>query len=367
MPPDVDVAVVGAGLAGAASARALAARGMSVVVFEQFAAGHARGSSHGSARIFRRAYDDELYVGLTGRAHELWRDLEIESGREILRTTGGVDHGKRRNTEGIARRFDTANVAYELLDPAAAEERWPGMVFDDTVLFHPQAGVIDADLAVDTFLSLAHGDGAEIRREAPVSSVHARDDRAEIRLAGGIGVTARCVVISAGSWLGTLASEAAIPLPALTVTQQQYFHFLRRDDSAQWPTMVHTDRLEAYGLDSGRDTGAVTSYKIGEHDNGTITTADGRDGIVDAGSRTRISDYVREYLPGLEPEPIGEGTCLYTRTDNEDFVLARRGPIVVCSPCSGHGAKFAPLTGVLVADLVDGGPAPDPRFRLPAG
>jgi glycine/D-amino acid oxidase-like deaminating enzyme len=61
-----------------------------------------------------------------------------------------------------------------------------------------------------------------------------------------------------------------------------------------------------------------------------------------------------------------EVTCLYTSTASEDFILDRQGPFAICSPCSGHGAKFAPLVGEIAADLACGGTAPDPRFTLAA-
>jgi len=88
-----DAVVVGAGLAGSAAARALASRGRSVVLVETFQPGHRRGSSHGSARIFRRAYPDPLYVRLTGQAQVLWRQLADEAGEELVTTTGAVDYG----------------------------------------------------------------------------------------------------------------------------------------------------------------------------------------------------------------------------------------------------------------------------------
>jgi glycine/D-amino acid oxidase-like deaminating enzyme len=109
---DCDVAVVGAGLMGAATAWAAARRGRSVAVFEQFDIGHKHGSSHGSARIFRRAYPDPLYVRLTGRARELWREVEIHSGTSLLRTTGGVDHGASRDLVGIAGLLTVAGVPH---------------------------------------------------------------------------------------------------------------------------------------------------------------------------------------------------------------------------------------------------------------
>jgi sarcosine oxidase len=123
-----------------------------------------------------------------------------------------------------------------------------------------------------------------------------------------------------------------------------------------------------YHLAGGRDGGPGDDRKIGEHDGGHETTAAGRDGVVDAASRERVIEYVRRWLPGLDPAPRSEVTCLYTETPTEDFLIDRVGDVVVCSPCSGHGAKFAPLTGELVAGLVIGAdeePVPD-RFRLAA-
>src|SRR3954453_8476108 len=90
------VVIVGAGLAGAGAAWALARRDVPVIVFEQHAAGHRLGSSHGSARIVRRGYGDGLYVQLTGRAFELWREVEESSGTSLLRMLGGLDFGEWR-------------------------------------------------------------------------------------------------------------------------------------------------------------------------------------------------------------------------------------------------------------------------------
>jgi sarcosine oxidase len=363
MAPDDPVVIIGAGLAGAGAAWALTRRGVPVVLVEQFPLGHLQGSSHGSARIVRRGYGDALYVALTGRAFELWRELEHVSGTPILRMLGSLDFGPRRDVPKMARLLADAGVAHEVLPADDAAARWRGMVFEGDVLFHQQAGTMDAAGAVTALLAQAAGAGAQVLPSTGVAAV--ADAGRRVILADGRSLSARCTVAAAGAWIGPLLSGAAT-LPPLRVTQQQLFHFPRRDPAEPaWPSVIHDrDAHAVYHLAGGRDGGASDDRKIGEHDGGRETTAAERDGIVDPDSRERIVAYVRRWLPGLEPTPRSEATCLYTETPSEDFVLDRVGDLVVCSPCSGHGAKFAPLVGEYVADLVTGvGDVPD-RFRL---
>ncbi|TLS47896.1 FAD-dependent oxidoreductase [Streptomyces montanus] len=367
MTPEFDLAVVGAGLMGAATAWAATRRGLSVAVLEQFDAGHDRGSSHGSARIVRRAYPDPVYLRMTGRAMELWRELETDAGTRLLRIVGGIDHGRLRDPERLAAALATAAVPHELLPPEEAARRWPGLRFDGPVLFHHEAGTVDAARAVAAFLERAGARGADIRHHTAVRRIIPNQE-AGIRLetAEGATLTTRRAVVAAGAWAADLLG-GLVPLPELTVSQQQIFHFPRRDPAAEpWPVVVHKDALNTYSLPGGRDGGPHDARKIAEHNAGGPTTAGTRDGKVDPAARDRITAYVRDWLPGLVPEPFNEATCLYTSTANDDFVLDRAGPLVVCSPCSGHGAKFAPLIGEMATDLALGGAPPEPRFTLAA-
>ena len=332
-------------------------------MLEQYAAGHDRGSSHGSARIVRRAYGDELYTRLTGRAFELWREIESSSESTLLRMLGGLDFGVRRNVPAVATHLAAAGVPHEVLPTAEAAARWPGMRFEGDVVFHPQAGTLDAARAVETLLALAAAAGADVRHSTAATAV-SPDGR--VTVADGSEVSADAVVVAAGGWLGPLVG-GAVALPQLTITQQQVFHFPRLDTSAvAWPSVIHESATSAvYHLAGGRDGGPGDDRKIGEHDGGITCTADTRTGIVNPESRGRVSAYVARWLPGLSPVPSSETTCLYTDTPSEDFILDKVGSVVVCSPCSGHGAKFAPLVGELVADLVGGAADVVPeRFRL---
>jgi sarcosine oxidase len=356
------VVIIGAGLAGAATAWSLARRDVPVVVVEQFLPGHRNGSSHGSARIVRRGYGDALYVSLTGRSFELWRELEEASGASIVRMLGGIDFGTRRNVPKVAQLLADEGVPHEVLPASEAEARWPGMAFDGDVVYHAQAGTMDPDSAVAAFLAEAGKRSAELRTETAAVEVRGR----QVRLADGSVLPAQCVVVAAGGWVEPLLS-GVVELPPMRVTQQQIFHFPRRDTSAPpWPSVIHEPGGHAvYHLAGGRDGGPGDDRKVAEHTAGAaFASAAERDGVVRADSRARVVEYVKRWLPGLDPAPRGEATCLYTETPSEDFIIDRVGDIVVCSPCSGHGAKFAPLTGELVAGLVLGeGTVPD-RFRL---
>jgi monomeric sarcosine oxidase len=359
---DVEVAVIGAGLMGAATAWAVSRRGHSVALLEARRIGHDRGSSHGSARIFRRAYPDPMFVAMTGRARELWSELEHQAQTSLLRITGGIDHGAARDTQELAQALHRCGVTATLLDPAQARERWPDMVFDGPVLFHPDAGVLDAAATVTSAVRLARAAGASVYENTPVLSLEAHYKGVRLHTEQST-VHARSVVVAAGAWLAPLLGET-VPLPRLTVSQQQVFHFPRRDVSREWPIVVHKDALQIYGLPGGRDGGPDGAIKLGEHDGGVTTTADTRDGVVDPRARKRMVRYVQQWLPGLEPTPFAEATCLYTTTDNDDFILDRVGRIVVCSPCSGQGAKFTPLIGEMSADLALGTARAHPRFGL---
>jgi monomeric sarcosine oxidase len=363
-----DLVVIGAGLMGAAAAWSASRRGLSVTVLEQFEPGHVHGGSHGSARIVRRAYGDALYTRLTGRAFELWRELELDSGASVIRMLGGLDFGRDRNVAAVAGHLADAGVPHEALPPDEAQRRWPGMRFDGEVVYHPQAGTLDAARAVVAFLDGAARRGAAVQSSRAVRSIEPAGEDARVELSDGSLLSATHVVVAAGGWVGPLL-HGVVDLPPLTVTEQPVLHFPRLDPAdPPWPSVIHQDDAGGahgiYHLAGGRDGGPADDRKIGEHEIGTRVDPRTRNGIVDPAARERMIEYVRRWLPGLDPTPRTESTCLYTSTPSEDFVLDRAGPLVVASPCSGHGAKFAPLIGELCTDLVLGTAEVPDRFRL---
>jgi sarcosine oxidase len=352
--------IVGGGLAGSAAAWALSRRGRQVTLLEQFQPGHDRGSSHGSARIFRRAYADPFYVRLTGEAGKLWDEVQEQAGERFLTRTGALDFGPGPEPRTMYGLLTAQGVPARLITAREAGERWPQFSFDpgDSVLFHNEGGVIDADRAITVLQRLAQAAGATVRHGSQVTSIDA-----------GTGTVttedgqheADVVIVAAGAWLEPLM-KGRVEMPELTVEQTQAFHFQPRN-GYDWPTFIYRDReVVLYGLPSGSDVpGAV---KLGVHGAGKITTADGRDGIPDQGALEQTQRFVRGKIGGLEPTAAQSLTCLYTRTPSEDFLLDRHRKAVIVSACSGHGAKFAPLLGVLAAELACGNGSRYERFTM---
>lgn len=361
LPTTAEVVIVGAGLMGAASAWQLAGRGVETLVLEQFEPATEHGSSHGSARIVRRAYPQDDYVTLTGEAFELWHELERQCDRTLIRTLGGIDHGVRRDPVAISQALERAGIEYDLMPPSDAESRWPGMRFEGPVLFHAQAGTLDAEGAVAGLLQVAQQQGTQLRSGVSVSALEPDADGVVVHTDHG-DVRAGTVVVAAGAWCEGLVGEL-VPLPPLAVSEHRVFHFHRADESVQWPVTIHRSALDIYHLPGGRDGGPGDARKIAEHI-GRAADPRRRDPEIDEAARERMVDYVTRWLPGLVPTPFGETTCLYTRTPTEDFVIDRAGRVLVASACSGHGAKLSSVVGRLVADQVTLHAPPMPRFSL---
>ncbi|MDQ0689217.1 FAD-dependent oxidoreductase [Arthrobacter sp. W4I7] len=382
MTDSSDFVVVGAGLAGAATAWQLASRGHQVALLERNVPASHAGSSHGSARIFRYAYPDAFYTRAVLESKALWDGLADASGTSLITPCGAVDYGPERNPRLLASVLAGEGIEHELLSAAEARRRWPQIAFDTEVLWHPGAGVIDAEVVVNAMVKLAVGHGARLVTGWELQSVERTGAGYRLRSSTGETVDAGNVVISAGGWLPGLLGQLSLPagflagLPGIIVRQEQAFHFKYRDHDGGaaagstapgargWPTFIHkAAEIQAYGLPGGRDAG-YAGQKVAEYNGGRlIPSAAEQTGEVDPANRRRVVDYVRRYLPGLDPEPYAETTCLFTNTPNEDFLIDRADNVTVLSPCSGHGAKFAPLIGQWAADLATGAGNVPSRFR----
>lgn len=366
-----DVVVLGAGLTGASAGWHLAQAGLDVAVLEQFQLGHDAGSSHGSSRIFRRAYADPFYVGLTGMAEPLWEQLEAESGRRLRTFTGGIDSGSMRDPEHLLYVLRQAGADGELLAPQDVAERWPGMRVDEQVMFHPHAGWMNSDATVAALIDVAQRHGAQLHQGVTAERVETADGKIRVHTSSGESWRADRLVLAMGGWIveraaGFLRELGLKPaIPPITVRQQEVFHFRQYHPQVQYPAVVHKgDQGEFYTLASGSDGGPAPAMKIGQFNSTFPTTASARDKVIDPRARADVQAYARSHFPGLEPDPVAEMSCLFTMTSDQDFLIDTAGPVTIASPCSGHGAKFAPLIGRQIADSLFGRPLPQRlRFR----
>lgn len=362
--------VIGAGLAGAATAYALARRGHEVTVLERRSPAAPDGSSHGSARIFRYAYPDDFYTGLAVESARMFAELEQASGRGLVTRTGTLDFGQARRPHHLAGVLRAHGVEHEFFTRVEAAGRWPGIDFDTDVLWSPAAGVIDAETTVTTLLDLAEKHGAQTLWPWEVSSIERTSHGFTVTSTAGEKLDAEKIVVAAGGWLPallpTLPLSAAFlnAFPRLQVRQEQAFHFPYREQGSV-PTFIHeTAQAEIYGLPGGRDAGH-RGQKVAKFNGGKpLTSAARQDGTVDPAGRELIVEYVRRMLPALVPEPYAETTCLFTSTPTKDFVLDGVDGLTVLSACSGHGAKFAPVMGELAAAVTAGERVTPVRFSV---
>jgi len=323
-----EVAVVGAGIMGSATASALARDGHDVLLLEQFHVGHEHGSSHGRSRIVRLAYPEVEFVELAKEAFVGWRQLEQESGQELLELNGLlelVESSGQSSADALA----AASAEYEVLDAAEARARWPVGVPDGwTALFQPEAGIVRADLAHRAFVDRALAHGARLEEETQVESL---DD-----------VDAKAVVVTAGPWVKSFFGD----LPVRT-TRETVAYFRREGDPL--PSVVHLDPVtRGHAMYSLHDP--VHGLKAGAHHAGAEVSPD-EHGEPDPLLVDRISEWVARTYPDADPNPVGAETCMYTTTANEHFILERRGKVVIGSACSGHGFKFAPAIGTRLAAM----------------
>ena len=339
---DADVIVIGAGVVGTCTARALAREGREVLVFERFTIPHKHGSSHGASRIFRFSYKDPHFVRMAQESLPLWRELEEESGERLLTVTGGLDVGVDLDEHASA--LEVCGVALDWLEPREVASRFPALHLPERsrALFQPDAGFLRADATVVAAAASARRHGAEIREDTRVLALRPGSQGVEVETQDG-SFRAPVAVVTAGGWAKGLLAGAGIDLP-VRVTRETVAYF-EIDDEAAVPSLVDWGAPAVYSL---RSPGQ--GIKVGEHIAGPVVDPDEQGGP-DPESIERLREWIVERYPDADPEPHLAETCLYTVTRDEEFIIDRRGPIVIGSPCSGHGFKFAPLNGLRLAGL----------------
>ena len=364
MTTRVDAVVVGAGAMGTATAWQLARAGRSVVVLEQHHLDHDLGASHGTTRNLSAAYTHDGYQAMLTETRRLWAQLEDESGQPLLDRVGVLQHGSQVPLDEQFAAHRRHGVRSEFVDAAEAERRWPGLRFTDRVLFTRDAGRIRAADALRVIRARAEAGGARFLPHTPVRHLELGHATATAHTDAGT-FTADHVVLTAGGWTAKLL-PAAIRLPRLRVTQESPAYFGTTLPDADWPGFMHVptagDGVErtVYGM-----LDPAHGLKVGWHGGGPETDPDHRTFRFDPQQMRELQEYVRRWIPGADPDRLEPISCTYTSTPTEDFVLDRRGPLVIGAGFSGHGFKFTPVIGRILADLVAGRESPR-LFRSPS-
>lgn len=361
-----DVGIVGLGAMGSMAALELARRGRRVIGFDRFRPPHSFGSSHGKSRIIRQAYfEHPQYVPLVQRAYERWAALERDAAVQLLVPTGGLMIGPPDGVlvAGARRSAEQHGLPYEDLTASELHSRFP--VFapgaSDVGLFEPRAGVLAPELAIAEALRLAAAAGAELHYDEPLTS-WTTGEAVTVRTRAGHWRVER-LLLAAGAWMAGELARTALPL---SVARQTLFWF----DASSAATLTGPERMPVfiwewepsrmfYGFPDLGD-----GVKLAIHHEGETTTPEAVRRTVDPGEAELLLRVMATHAPGLVG-PLRQSTvCLYSNTPDGDFILDRHpddARVLLASPCSGHGFKFAPALGEALADLLEDRP---PRFDL---
>ncbi len=356
-----DVVVIGQGAAGSAALCKLARRGKRVVGIERFSTNHDRASSHGQTRVIRLGYfEHPSYVPILRSAYTRWRELEAASGQQLLHITGIAEMGRPDSmlVQGTLASSRQHDLPHEVLDAKEFMRRHPvfNLPSDFIAVMQPDGGFVEAERAVRVQLALAKESGAEIRQGERVLAVEPRGEGVRVVTDKGT-LEAGSAIVAAGAWAKTLLPDLPV---RLRPTRQVLMWFEPAD-----PAPFREGRFPVYmmetpfGIHYGFPYSEQEGLKVAKHHHEDETVdPETYDRDVSAHDEALIRNAVAQFMPPADAPVRGSKTCLYTMTDDGDFILDRMPgypQIVVASPCSGHGFKFSPAIGEIVADLATTG------------
>jgi sarcosine oxidase len=356
-----DAIVVGVGGMGSAACYHLARRGLRTLGLERFDIPHAMGSSHGVTRIIRLAYyEHPSYVPLLLRAFALWDDLARESGRHLLEVTGTIDASGPDEVvfTGSLAACEQFDLPYEVLTSGTLTARYPGYRLppEHLALFQPRGGFLLPERCITAHVAGALAAGADIRARERVLTWEP--------LASGVRVTtergvyeAERLILAAGPWMASLVPALA----GLAEPERQVLAWFAPLD----PALFTPQRFPVFNLmvPEGRYYGFpqhdVPGFKIGlYHHLGEMVDPDAFERETSPADEEPLRAATARYFPAANGATMALRTCLFTNTPDEHFILdllPGYPQIVVASPCSGHGFKFASVIGEILADLAQRG------------
>jgi sarcosine oxidase len=357
-----DAIVLGVGAMGSAACWHLARRGARVLGLERFDIPHTLGSSHGVTRIIRLAYyEHPSYVPLLRRAFDLWRDLERASGRRLLIVTGTIDASGPDEVvfRGSLASCQEHGLPYEALTSAELTRRYPGYRLppDHLALFQPDGGFLLPEECIVAHVEGAMAAGATIRARERVLGWEPAGDGVRVTTERGV-YEGNSLVVAAGAWVGQFAPALA----GLLQPERQVLAWFQ----PRRPAWFAPERFPVFNLTvpEGRYYGfpiyGVPGFKIGRyHHREEPIDPDGFDREPNLADEAVLRTATERYFPDAAGTTMALRTCIFTNTPDEHFILdclPGAPQVVVASPCSGHGFKFASAIGEILADLaLDGG------------
>lgn len=366
MAHSYDVIVIGLGGMGSAAAAHLARRGRRVLGLERFTPAHDRGASHGHSRVIRQAYfEDPAYVPLVLRAYELWEEVgQGRGGESLVTTTGALMVGPPVSelVTGSLRSAEQWGLDHQLLDAVELRRRFPTFSPppEMVALYEPNAGVLMPEAAVTGQLRMASAAGAELRFSEPVIGWEADASGEGVSVTSATGVArADQLVVCPGAWAPEVLGDLGVPF---ALERRVQFWFRPVDNATEGflsdrhPVWIWDD---GDGVPYGVPAVGLPNVKVGwHHRGGRCPNPEALDEEVSRAEIDEIAAAVRALVPGMCGSFVSSRPCLYTNTPDEHFVIGRhpRHPqvVVACGFC-GHGFKFAPVVGEIVADLVVSG------------
>jgi sarcosine oxidase len=360
---------------GSAALYQTARRGVRGIGIDRFEPPHDRGSSHGESRITRQAIGEgAAYVPFALLSHEIWRELEAETGRSLFAPVGGLILGRASrapihgqtdfvgNTIAAAERFA---IPHEVLSPDEVGRRFPQfrLVGDETCYYEPGAGFLRPELCIQTQLDQAIARGATAHTGQTVRRITADAHGATV-VTDSATYSAGHVIVTAGAWAPQLLGDAFSKV--LRVCQQTMHWFASENGSdfapGRFPIFIWRhgpgEDDHFYGFPVVGDGVKVATEQFAVTTTPDAPRSTSRSGDIDAEARQMHQTHVRQRLAGLSDRCLRSVTCFYTVTPDFGFIIDRHPDwerVLVASPCSGHGFKHSAAIGAALAEqVIDG-------------
>lgn len=357
MTEKYDIAILGLGGMGSATLYNLGKRGLKVCGIEQFGLAHDRGSSHGETRMIRKAYFEHPdYIPLLERAYQLWHEFEEERGEQLFVKNGLIIAGPPdcEVIRGLDLCYAKYPLPHEKLTGREARSRFPQFNFENDLIVYvdPVAGFLYVEKCVAQFIKRALDLGAAAYFNERVFEWRLEKNRVLLKT-NRREIAAEKLIITAGAWAKLQLQSLGIPLQILRKVLFWYdFPQISNFKPGAFPTFyVQLENAGFYGFPAINELG----LKVGEHQ--SLDEQENPDKInrnLQPDDEPPILSFLNKMFPGLQPVRQKFSICMYTLTPDHHFILDHHPGferVIIGAGFSGHGFKFAPVVGEILADL----------------